>query len=116
MLRAGADRTTMPYQIGAYHMATTLTRPNVVDFLEILATNNNSDLAVQQIKIDERSDLAGKQLSHLYKNKPGATILAMNSADGLSKVNPSGHEVVYAGDTLIVLGNKEQLAEVSGLI
>jgi hypothetical protein len=41
-----------------------------------------------------KSDLAGKQLSHLYKNKPGATILAMNSADGLSKVNPSGHEVV----------------------
>jgi voltage-gated potassium channel len=57
MLRAGADRTTMPYQIGAYHMATTLTRPNVVDFLEILATNNNSELAVREIKVGEKSDL-----------------------------------------------------------
>lgn len=116
MLRAGADRTTMPYQIGAYHMATTLTRPSVVDFLEILATNNNSELAVQEIKIAESSSLAGKQLGQLYANKLGATVLAMNSADGLSKVNPSGHEVVYAGDVLIVLGNKEQLAEVNGLV
>lgn len=116
MLRAGADRTTMPYQIGAYHMATTLTRPSVVDFLEILATNNNSELAVREIKVDEHSELAGKHLSHIYSNKLGATVLAMNSADGLSKVNPSGHEVVYAGDTLIVLGNKDQLAEVSGLV
>lgn len=116
MLRAGADRTTMPYQIGAYHMATTLTRPSVVDFLEILATNNNSELAVVEVEVKEDSELAGKQLSHIYGNKLGATVLALNSADGLSKVNPSGHEVVYAGDALIVLGNKDQLAEVSDLV
>lgn len=116
MLRAGADRTTMPYQIGAYHMATTLTRPNVVDFLEILATNNNSDLAVRELTIDEASRLAGQPLSRLYSHKPGATVLAMNSADGESKVNPSGNETIYAGDTLIVLGTEAQLAEVHGLI
>lgn len=116
MLRAGADRTTMPYQIGAYHMATTLTRPNVVDFLEILATNNNSELAVREIKIDEKSDLAGKKLGYIYGHKLGATVLAMNSADGLSRVNPSGNETVYAGDVLIVMGTDSQLSEVNGLI
>lgn len=116
MLRAGADRTTMPYQIGAYHMATTLTRPNAVDFMEILATNNNSELAVREIKIAENSDLAGRKLSYIYNHKLGATVLAMNSADGLSRVNPSGNETVYAGDVLIVMGTNTQLTEVNGLI
>ena len=43
-------------------------------------------------------------------------MLAMNSADGLSRVNPSGNETVYAGDVLIVMGTNTQLTEVNGLI
>lgn len=116
MLRAGADRTTMPYQIGGYHMATTLTRPNVVDFLEILSTNNNSKLAVNEVKVNDDSEVAGKKLSWLYGHKLGATVLALNTNDGLSKVNPSGTETLYSGDTLIVMGTEAQLKEMSDLI
>ncbi len=116
MTRAGADRTTMPYQIGGYHMATTLTRPNVVDFLEILSTNNNSQLAVSEVKVPDSSELAGKKLSWLYGHKLGATVLALNTNDGLSKVNPSGTETLYAGDTLVVMGTQTQLKEMSDLI
>jgi voltage-gated potassium channel len=116
MTRAGADRTTMPYQIGGYHMATTLTRPNVVDFLEILSTNNNSELNVREFVVNEEAGLAGKKLSWLYNHKLGATVLSLNSADGLSKVNPSGGETLYAGDKLIVIGTDQQLKEMSSLI
>ena len=116
MTRAGADRTTMPYQIGGYHMATTLTRPNVVDFLEILSTNNNSELNVREFVVNEEAGLAGKKLSWLYNHKLGATVLSLNSADGLSKVNPSGGETLYAGDKLVVIGTDQQLKEMSSLI
>lgn len=116
MTRAGADRTTMPYQIGGYHMATTLTRPNVVDFLEILSTNNNSELNVREISVNEEANVAGKKLSWLYSHKLGATVLALNTADGLSKVNPSGSETLYTGDRLIVMGTDQQLKEMSSLI
>lgn len=114
--RAGADRTAMPYQLGGYHMATMLTRPNAVDLLEILATNDNSHLHVQEVKIVEHSSLAGKSLNWLYRQKVGATVLALNSTDALSKVNPSGEETIYAGDQLVVMGTTAQLKQISELV
>ena len=112
MERAGADRTALPYQIGAYHMATMLTRPNAVDFLEVLSTNDNSELHVEEIHVPQRSHLAGKTLNDLYHERVGATVLALNAADGMSKVNPSGNETIYAGDRLIVMGTNAQIKQV----
>ncbi|MEI7819202.1 MAG: TrkA family potassium uptake protein [bacterium] len=116
MERAGADRAALPYQIGAYHMATMLTRPNAVDFLEVLSTNDNSELHVEEIHIPQRSHLAGKSLNDLYHERVGATVLALNAADGLSKVNPSGDETVYAGDKLVIMGTSEQIQRVHELL
>ena len=39
----------------------------------------------------------------------GATVLAINSNDGTSKVNPSGAEVLYGGDKLVLMGTRTQL-------
>lgn len=116
MQRAGADRIAMPYQIGGYHMATMLVRPNVVDFLEVLSNNNSSDLQVDELQIEKGSHLAGQKLSSIYSHKTGATFLALNSNDGISKVNPSGAETVYPGDKLIVMGTKTQLNKVGELL
>ena len=112
--RAGADRIAMPYQIGGYHMATMMIRPNVVDFLEILSTNNNSELQVEELIVNRDSQLVGEKLSTLSREKIGATVLAINGSDGTSKVNPTGNEVIYAGDKLILMGTRAQLDSVSG--
>lgn len=88
--RAGADKIAMPYQIGGYHMATMMIRPNVVDVLEILSTNKGTELQVEELIIPKGSQLVGEKLSTLSHHKIGATILAINSNDGASKVNPSG--------------------------
>ncbi len=107
--RAGADKIAMPYQIGGYHMATMMIRPNVVDVLEILSTNKGTELQVEELIIPKGSQLVGEKLSTLSHHKIGATILAINSNDGASKVNPSGAEVLYAGDKLILMGTRSQL-------
>lgn len=116
MARAGADRTAMPYQIGGYHMATMLTRPNVVDLLEVLSTYNNSDLQVIELEVGRDSKAVGQPLKHLYGPSSAGTVLALNTRDGLSKVNPSGDETIYAADKLIVMGTTEQLKEMSALV
>ncbi len=107
--RAGADRIAMPYQIGGYHMATMMIRPNVVDVLEILSTNKGTDLQVEEMIISKESKLAGERLSALSRGKFGVTVLAINGNDGSSKVNPSGVEMLYAGDKLILMGTRAQL-------
>lgn len=113
--RAGADRIAMPYQIGGYHMATMMIRPNVVDFLEILSKNNSSDLQIEELLINRDSKLVGEKLSALSRNKTGVTVLAINSSDGTSRVNPTGNEVVYAGDKVILMGTRAQLDGLNGV-
>ena len=114
LIRAGADRVAMPYQIGGYHMATMVMRPGVVDFMDVLASHHSDDLQVEEVVIPPQSALNGSRLSHaLEAHKFKVTVLAINGADGTSKVKPRGNETLYAGDSLILLGTREQLDAVS---
>lgn len=118
--RAGADRVALPYQIGGYHMATMVLRPNVVDYLDVIKTNGkDSDLQVEEMIVGEHSKLTGRRLGEqkfLVEGSRGATVIAINGSDGSSIVRPSGNEVIYPGDRLILLGGKRDLTEASTLI
>jgi K+/H+ antiporter YhaU regulatory subunit KhtT len=52
----------------------------------------------------------------LAEGEIGATVIAINGADGTSRVRPTGKEVIYPGDRLIILGAKRDLTSVSELI
>jgi voltage-gated potassium channel len=116
--RAGADRVALPYQIGGYHMASMALRPNVVDYIDIVSTKNGtSDLEVEEMVVGEGSKLSGKRLGKtLAEGEIGATVIAINGVDGTSKVRPSGNEIIYPGDRLIILGAKRDLTSASELI
>lgn len=116
LMRAGADRIAMPYQIGGYHMATMTIRPHVVDFLEILSGNKSEDLQIEELILPKESRLVGEKLSAITRHKIGASVLAINSNDGASKVNPNGEERLYAGDKLIIMGTHHQLNQLSEII
>lgn len=93
-------------------------RPNVVDYMDIISSKGKGDLEVEEMVVGENSKLAGHRLgtSLADANIKGATVMAINGADGVSRVNPSGKEVVYPGDRLIILGAKKDLNEASALI
>jgi voltage-gated potassium channel len=116
--RAGADRVALPYQIGGYHMASMALRPNVVDYIDVVSgKNGTADLEVEEMVVGDQSQLAGKRLGKtLADGEIGATVIAINGVDGTSKVRPSGHEVIYPGDRLIILGAKRDLTGASELI
>lgn len=110
MQKAGADKVAMPNQIGGFHMATMLIRPGVLDFFEILSNKSSEELQVEEMVIAKGSKLVGTKLGHFMRAAAsGATVLALNSAEGKSKVNPSGQETLYAGDKLIMMGTRQQL-------
>ena len=117
--RAGANRVALPYQIGGYHMATMVVRPNVVDYLDIVNSQNGSaDLEVEEMVVGDDSKLAGQHLGKALADESikGATVIAINGVDGTSRVRPTGQEVVYPGDRLIILGRKQDLTQASALI
>lgn len=115
--RAGANRVAMPYQIGGYHMASMALRPNVVDYMDIMSKNGTSELEVEEMVVGDNSKLAGRRLGKaLAEGEVGATVIAINGADGTSRVRPSGKEIIYPGDRLIILGAKRDLTSASELI
>jgi len=116
--RAGADRVALPYQIGGYHMASMALRPNVVDYMDIMTGKNGlTELEVEEMVVSENSKMAGHRLGKaLAEGEIGATVIAINGADGTSRVRPTGKEIIYPGDRLIILGAKPDLTQASELI
>jgi voltage-gated potassium channel len=116
--RAGADRVALPYQIGGYHMASMALRPSVVDYMDVVGSAGTaSDLQVEEMVVGEHSQLAGHRLGKaLAEGSIGATVIAINGNDGTSRVRPTGNEVIYPGDRLIVLGAKHDLTKASDLV
>jgi voltage-gated potassium channel len=115
--RAGANRVAMPYQIGGYHMASMALRPNVVDYMDIMSKSGATELEVEEMLVSEHSRLAGKRLGKgLAEGEIGATVIAINGVDGTSRVRPTGKEIIYPGDRLIILGAKHDLTAASELI
>lgn len=116
--RAGANRVALPYQIGGYHMASMALRPNVVDYMDVVSSGNSTnDLQVEEMVVGQESKLAGNPLgTALAEGQVGATVIAINGADGSSRVRPTGRERIYPGDRLIILGSKHDLTAASELI
>ena len=116
--RAGADRVALPYQIGGYHMASMALRPTVVDYMDVVSSSGaTTNLQVEEMVVGEHSRLAGHHLGKaLVEGEIGATVIAINGSDGTSRVRPSGNEVIYPGDRLIILGAKPDLTKASELI
>ena len=116
--RAGADRVALPYQIGGYHMAAMVIRPNIVDYMDVVnGTGSASNLRVEEVVIGEKSKLAGHRLEKILgKNFASSAVIAINSSDGISHVRPTGKEVIYPGDRLILLGEEKELINITRLL
>lgn len=98
-------------------MASMALRPSVVDYMDIVSSTGHSDLQVEEMVVGDNSRLAGHRLGKaLTEGAIGATVIAINGSDGTSKVRPTGNEVIYPGDRLIILGGKQELTKASALV
>lgn len=110
LLRAGADRVVSPYHIGGLRIAHTVLKPAVVDFIEFATKSGNIDLQMEEIKVAEKSRLAGLTLDECGIGRDlGIIIVAIKKPAGDMKFNPTFRTTIKAGDTLIALGEASKL-------
>ncbi len=115
MLRAGADRVVSPYQIGGKHMANVVIRPHVADFLDVVTLDGGIELWLEELVIQANSALVGQTVGNAnIRHKIGATLVALLRPNE-GTFMPNAQTVLYAKDELIVLGTREQLAELEDL-
>lgn len=108
--RAGADRVIAPAAIGGRRIAALISRPAVVDFLDVVTHAADVDLVLEEICLNASSTLTGSRLRDArLRARYGANVLAVRPNGDSMTTRPDPDAVMAAGDVLVVIGNREDL-------
>ncbi|MBU1678309.1 MAG: potassium channel family protein, partial [Bacteroidetes bacterium] len=62
LMKAGANRVVLPYELGGNRLLQLLLRPGVIDFIESVARSKDVDINLEEINVGADSILIGKAL------------------------------------------------------
>ena len=115
LLKAGADSTVSPNQIGGMRIASEVLRPHVVNFLDLMLKDKSRTLRIEEVDVPESSPWIGKRMGDLHlRGNYNLLTLAVKDAfhDGEKHgfwVNPPENIVCHGGMVLIVLGAAKEV-------
>ena len=107
LYRAGATKVVMPDKLGGLHMAQLITKPYVIEFLDVLNGIGNNSIELEECPhINFKKDFMHKTLRELdIRNKTGATVIAVRDKGQEFIFNPNPDTNIESDDVLIVLGD-----------
>jgi voltage-gated potassium channel len=112
--RAGATRVISLYRIAGHRIATQLRNPRVADFLDLVMHSGDLELWLEDFTIAPGSRLDGVTVVESgIREGTGVNLLAVNPRDGAPVTNPPPEHRLEAGDGLIAMGTREQLAQLA---
>src|SRR5690242_10666509 len=83
MKRAGANAVFAPYSITGHRLAQSLLRPHVVQFLDFTTKDIGMDIAIEQVRVSELSDMANKTIREMQIGRNvGVIVMAIRKNDG----------------------------------
>lgn len=111
--KAGADNIIMPDRIGGSHMATLVSKPDVVEFMDFLSSEDGESLNMESVPYDHLpSSLRNKSLKEVMDwNKTGVNCLGIKNREGKFIINPPDDTQITEGVKVIVFGTKSQIQE-----
>ncbi len=116
MRAAGANQVVFPYRMGAHRMAQIILRPTVTDFIELMM-DVRQDIQMEEMPVDTSSKLINVALQDSgIRQKLDLIILAVKKAAGEMLFNPSSKTALEAGDTVITIGETENLERLRKLL
>jgi len=117
LLAAGANKVICPYRMGAHRMAQTILRPTVTDFLELTLMDTSRDIQMEEMSVEPSSELINVALQDSgIRKELDLIIVAVKKAAGDMLFNPSSQTKLEAGDTVIAIGEKQNLERLEKLL
>ena len=107
LLRAGANQVVMPDAIGGVHMARLITKPDVIEFLNILSgVGHDEYIKLEDVTFAELKPQYQRQtLRELnIRQHTGATVIGFRHLTTDFTFNPPGDLKFTEGDTMIIIG------------
>lgn len=103
--RAGADAVVSPSAIGGLRMASEMTRPAAVSFLDTMLRDTGRNLRVEEVAVPDL--LVGRRISDLnLKRFPNVLLLAIRTSDDW-RFNPPESHLFQHADVLVVMSTPE---------
>lgn len=114
---AGADNVIMPDKLGGNHMASLVTTPDVIEFVDRLTIEGETTANLEEIDVDELpKKYLGKTILDLdLRRQTGCTVIGFRNPDKDYIINPEANSKLIGGSHLIVLGRPEQITKLRQL-
>jgi voltage-gated potassium channel len=103
-IKAGASQVVSPFSAGATRIVQLLTRPAVVDLIELVTRGENMALEVCEITVDADSKLANKTLAESrVRQTMGCMVFAVKRPSGETVFDPDPQMRLEPGDVLVAI-------------
>ena len=115
--KAGADRVVSPQIIGGRRMAAMALQPSVCDFMDTLMKTEDVEIQLAEIEIHPKSRIDNMTIKDAgRKFKIEALIVSvLEKGENISVTKASGNMLMKAGQKLITIGTKDQVAQLKEL-
>ncbi len=113
--KAGADNVISPDKIGGTHMATLVSKPDVIEFIDYLSGEGDSihlESVAYKILPPELKDKALHEI--MAWRKTGVNCIGIKDSEGNFVINPPEGTLISAGMKVIVLGTRQQIEKMKG--
>ena len=105
----------MPDKIGGTHMATLVSKPDVIEFIDYLSGEGDS-IHLESVGYEILpAALRDRPLQEIMAwRKTGVNCIGIKDADGKFVINPPEGTLINARMKVIVLGTRQQIEEMKG--
>ena len=114
---AGANNVIMPDKFGGAHMASLVTTPDVVEFLDSISLEGDAEINLDEISFEDLpTNLQNKTIKDLnIKYQTGCNIIGYKTSDGKYVINPPADTLLLPHSKLFVLGNAHQILQLNNI-
>lgn len=109
--KAGADHIIMPDRIGGTHMATLVSKPDVVEFIDYLNGEEGESINIESVDYNKLPPEIRDQTLRVIMEweKTGVNCIGIKDVDGKFVINPPEETIIKRGMKVIVLGTRQQI-------
>jgi voltage-gated potassium channel len=99
LIKAGADSVILPDKIGGTHMATLVTKPDVIEFIDYLSGEEGESINVESVPYNDLPDaIKDKPLNEVMTwKKTGVNCIGIKDKEGKFVINPPQCTVICQG-------------------
>lgn len=110
--QAGASHIVLPAAIGAHRIVSILTNPSAVEFTELVTHRHQLEIEMDEVLVERGGALDGISLRDAdVGRRTGSMVIAVKRADGRVEFPPSGNEPFAPGDSVVLLGRRENIEQ-----